>query len=214
MSGRPGAGGGFGPAGRSGAPDGPRPGGPGGGRPGGGMMGMGMGMPPAKARDFGGSFSRLIGTLRPEATLIIGVILLAIVSVTFTVVGPKILGSAVNTIFEGAISKNLPAGATQEQVIAAARAQGQDQLADMLSTMHLTPGTGIDFGALWDIVLVLIALYVLSSIFAWIQGYIMAGVTQRTVYRLRDDVDHKLGRLPLRYFDGHPARRPAQPGHE
>ncbi len=142
MSGRPGAGGGFGPAGRSGAADGPRPGGPGGGRPGGGMMGMGMGMPPAKARDFGGSFRRLIGTLRPEAPLIIGVILLAIVSVAFTVVGPKILGNAVNTIFEGAISKNLPAGATQEQVIAAARAQGQDQLADMLSTMHLTPGIG------------------------------------------------------------------------
>jgi ATP-binding cassette subfamily B multidrug efflux pump len=168
------------------------------------MMGMGMGMPPAKARDFGGSFRRLIGTLRPEAPLIIGVILLAIVSVTFTVVGPKILGNAVNTIFEGAISKNMPAGATQEQVIAAARAQGENQLADMLSTMHLTPGTGIDFGALWGVVLVLIALYVLSSVFAWMQGYIMAGVTQRTVYRLRDDVDHKLGRLPLRYFDGHP----------
>ena len=203
MSGRPGTGGGFGPAGRPGAADGPRPGGPGGGRPG-GMMGMGMGMPPAKARDFGGSFRRLIGTLRPERPLIVGVILLAIVSVTFTVVGPKILGNAVNTIFEGAISKNMPAGATQEQVIAAARAQGENQLADMLSTMHLTPGTGIDFGALWGVVLVLIALYVLSSIFAWMQGYIMAGVTQRTVYRLRDDVDHKLGRLPLRYFDGHP----------
>ena len=203
MSGRPGTGGGLGPAGRPGAADGPRPGGPGGGRPG-GMMGMGMGLPPAKPRDFGGSFRRLIGTLRPEAPLIVGVILLAIVSVTFTVVGPKILGNAVNTIFEGAISKNMPAGATQEQVIAAARAQGQNQLADMLSTMHLTPGTGIDFGALWGVVLVLIALYILSSIFAWMQGYIMAGVTQRTVYRLRDDVDHKLGRLPLRYFDGHP----------
>ena len=168
------------------------------------MMGMGMGLPPAKPRDFGGSFRRLIGTLRPEAPLIVGVILLAIVSVTFTVVGPKILGNAVNTIFEGAISKNMPAGATQEQVIAAARAQGQNQLADMLSTMHLTPGTGIDFGALWGVVLILIVLYILSSIFAWMQGYIMAGVTQRTVYRLRDDVDHKLGRLPLRYFDGHP----------
>ena len=203
MSGRPGTGGGLGPAGRPGAADGPRPGGPGGGRPG-GMMGMGMGLPPAKPRDFGGSFRRLIGTLRPEAPLIVGVILLAIVSVTFTVVGPKILGNAVNTIFEGAISKNMPAGATQEQVIAAARAQGQNQLADMLSTMHLTPGTGIDFGALWGVVLILIVLYILSSIFAWMQGYIMAGVTQRTVYRLRDDVDHKLGRLPLRYFDGHP----------
>jgi ATP-binding cassette subfamily B protein len=168
------------------------------------MMGMGMGMPAAKPRDFRGSFRRLIGTLRPERRLIAGVILLAIVSVTFTVVGPKILGNAVNTIFEGAFSRNMPAGVTQEQVIAGLRAKGQNQLADMLGAMHLTPGTGVDFGALGGVVLLLIALYVVSSIFAWMQGYVMAGVTQRTVYRLRSDVDEKLGRLPLRYFDGHP----------
>jgi ATP-binding cassette subfamily B protein len=168
------------------------------------MMGMGMGMPPTKPRDFRGSFRRLIGTLRPERTLIAGVIVLAIVSVAFTVVGPKILGNAVNTIFEGAISRNMPAGATQEQVVAAARHAGQNQLADMLSTMHLTPGVGIDFGALGGVVVLLIGLYIVSSIFAWMQGYIMAGVTQRTVYRLRADVDQKLGRLPLRYFDSHP----------
>jgi ATP-binding cassette subfamily B multidrug efflux pump len=196
MSGRPGGGGA--PAG-----GGPRPGGPGGGRPG-GMMGMGMGMPAAKPRDFRGSFRRLIGTLRPEAPLIAGVILLAIVSVAFTVVGPKILGNAVNTIFEGAISRNLPVGTTQEQVIAGLRDQGQNQLADMLSTMHLTPGVGVDFGALGGVVVLLIGLYLVSSLFGWMQGYIMAGVTQRTVYRLREDVDQKLGRLPLRYFDGHP----------
>jgi ATP-binding cassette subfamily B protein len=168
------------------------------------MMGMGMGMPPAKPKDFRGSFRRLFGTLRPEALLIAGVLLLAIVSVTLTVVGPKILGNAVNTIFEGAISKNMPAGVSQEQVIAQLRAQGQNQLADMMSTMHLTPGHGIDFGALGGVVVLLIGLYVVSSIFAWMQGYIMAGVTQRTVYRLRTDVDRKLGRLPLQYFDGHP----------
>ena len=140
MSGRPGGGGpAAGSAGPAGAPA--RPMGPGRG-------GMGFGLPAAKPKDFRGSFRRLVGTLRPEAPLIAGVILLAIVSVTFTVVGPKILGNAVNTIFEGAISRNLPAGATQEQVIAAARAAGNDQLADMLATMHLTPGTGIDFGEL------------------------------------------------------------------
>ncbi len=232
MSGRPGSGGGpggsggpggpggsGGPGGRlpgapvgpgaGGAPSGPagpggRPmGGPGGGR-GPGMMGMGMGMPPAKPKDFRGSFRRLFGTLRPEALLIAGVLVLAIVSVTLTVVGPKILGNAVNTIFEGAISKNMPAGVSQEQVIAQLRGQGQNQLADMMSTMHLTPGHGIDFGALGGVVVLLIGLYVVSSIFAWMQGYIMAGVTQRTVYRLRSDVDRKLGRLPLQYFDGHP----------
>jgi ATP-binding cassette subfamily B multidrug efflux pump len=197
MSGRPGVGGGPGPA------AGPVRPGPGGG-PRGGMMGMGMGMPPAKPRDFRGSFRRLIGTLRPERPLIAGVIVLAIISVALTVVGPKILGNATNTIFEGATSRSLPPGATQDQVIAGLRAQGQNQLADMLSTMHLTPGQGIDFGTLGGLVVLLIGLYIVSSIFAWMQGYIMAGVTQRTVYRLRADVDAKLGRLPLRYFDGHP----------
>jgi ATP-binding cassette subfamily B protein len=168
------------------------------------MMGMGMGMPPAKARDFRGSFRRLVGTLRPERTLIGGVIVLAIISVTLTVVGPKILGNAVNTIFEGAFSRNMPAGVTQEQLVAGLRQSGQNQLADMLGAMHLTPGTGVDFGALGGVVALLIGLYIVSSIFAWMQGYVMAGVTQRTVYRLREDVDHKLGRLPLKYFDGHP----------
>jgi ATP-binding cassette subfamily B protein len=167
------------------------------------MMGMGMGAPPAKPKDFSGSFKRLFGTLRPERTLIFGVILLAIVSVTLTVVGPKILGNAVNTIFEGALGKQLlSSGLTQDQLIAALRAQGQNQQADLLSSLHLT--SGIDFGALGGVVVLLIFLYIVSSIFAWMQGYIMAGVTQRTVYRLRSDVDGKLGRLPLRYFDSHP----------
>jgi len=157
-----------------------------------------------KASDFRGSFQRLIGRLQPERQLIALVIVLAVVSVTFAIIGPKILGTATNDIFQGIISKNLPAGASQEQVIAGLRANGQDQLADMLSSMHLTPGVGIDFAALGQILLLLVGVYVLSSIFSWMQAYIMAGVTQRTVYRLRRDVDRKLGRLPLKYFDGHP----------
>jgi ATP-binding cassette subfamily B multidrug efflux pump len=166
---------------------------------------MGMMMPSGeKASDFRGSFRRLIGRLQPERQLIALVIILAVVSVAFAIIGPKILGTATNDIFQGIISKNLPAGASQEQVIAGLRASGQNQLADMLSGMHLTPGVGIDFAALGQILLLLVGVYVLSSIFSWMQAYIMAGVTQRTVYRLRRDVDRKLGRLPLRYFDGHP----------
>ena len=203
MSGRPGTAGGPGTGGPPGGPGGRPMGGPGGGRPGGGMMGMGMGLPPAKPKDFRGSLRRLFGTLGPEAALIGGVIVLAIVSVTLTVVGPKILGNAVNTIFEGALGQQLlSSGLTQDQLIAALRAQGQNQQADLLTSLHLT--SGIDFGALAGVVVLLIGLYIVSSIFAWMQGYIMAGVTQRTVYRLRADVDHKLGRLPLRYFDSHP----------
>ncbi len=88
--------------------------------------------------------------------------------------GPRaasILGDATNLIFEGAISAQMPAGATQEQVIAGLRASGQDQLADMLSSMTLTPGQGIDFAALGQTLLVLVGVYVLSSLFAWLQGY-------------------------------------------
>jgi ATP-binding cassette subfamily B protein len=182
-----------------------RPGGPPGGGPGARRGPMGMMMPSGeKASDFRGSFRRLIGRLQPERQLIALVIVLAVVSVAFAIIGPKILGTATNDIFQGIISKNLPAGASQEQVIAGLRASGQNQFADMLSSMHLTPGVGIDFAALGQILLLLVGVYVLSSIFSWMQAYIMAGVTQRTVYRLRRDVDRKLGRLPLRYFDGHP----------
>jgi ATP-binding cassette subfamily B protein len=196
---RPGAGG---PQGGPGGPGGP------GGRPGGGrgpgMMGMGMGMPPAKAKDFRGSAKRLFGTLRPERPLILGVVVLAIVSVFFNVIGPRIMGNAINTIFEGALGKALTdQGVTQQQAIAGARAAGNTQVADLLSNLHLNPA-GIDFGALGGVLALLVLAYVLSSIFSWMQNWIMAGVTQRTALKLRTDVDAKLGRLPLRYFDSHP----------
>ncbi len=165
---------------------------------------MGMGMPTAKPKNFRQSFRRLIGRLRPEAPLIILVVVLAVVSVSFAVIGPKILGNATNDIFQGLISKNLPAGVTQDQAVAGLRAQGQNQLADMLSSMHLTPGQGVDFGDLGQVLLLLAGVYLLSSVFSWMQAYIMAGVTQRTVYRLRQETDQKLGRLPLKYFDSHP----------
>jgi ATP-binding cassette, subfamily B, multidrug efflux pump len=178
--------------------------GPGGRRPGGGPPGMfGMGLPPAKAKDFKGSFRRLIDRLRPERRLIAIVIVLAVISVAFAVIGPKILGNATNDIFTGILSKQIPAGVTQDQVIAGLRAKGQNQLADMLGSMHLTPGQGVDFGDLANILLLLIGVYLISSLFAWIQAWIMAGVTQRTILRLRQDVDTKLGRLPLKYFDSH-----------
>src|SRR4051795_2811395 len=189
---------------------GPRPQGPpastgGRGRPGGmGPGGMMMGgPPPEKSKNFGASFRRLLGRLRPEAARIAVVLVLAVGSVAFAVLGPKILGDATNIIFEGFIGSQLPAGMTQAQVEAGLRASGQNQLADMLAFMNVTPGVGIDFGALANILLVLIGVYLISSLFAWMQAWIMAGVTQRTVLRLREDVARKLGRLPLKYFDDH-----------
>ena len=168
---------------------------------GGGFMGMG-GMPAGKATNFRKSFRRLLGELRPERTWVLIVVLFAIVSVTLAVIGPKLLGNATNIIFEGVVSKQFPPGASIDQVIALLRAQGQDNLANMLSTMtNLVPGAGIDFTALGQALGVVAVIYIFSSVFAWAQAYIMAGVTQRTVYRLRQRVDQKLGRLPLAYFD-------------
>jgi ATP-binding cassette, subfamily B, multidrug efflux pump len=170
---------------------------------GGGPPGMGMMTSAEKSKDFRGSFRRLLGELRPEARQIVLVMLLAIVSVAFAVVGPKILGNATNILFQGVIGKQIPAGVTAEQAVAGLRAQGQTQLADMLASMNVKPGAGVDFGALGNILLVLIGIYLLSSVFSWAQSYIMAGATQRTVYRMRRQVDEKLARLPLRYFDSH-----------
>jgi ATP-binding cassette subfamily B multidrug efflux pump len=208
---RPGAGAppfGRGPGGpgRPGA-GGPPPGGfgPGGRRPGGapGMMGM-MTMPVQKPGNFRVSFRRLLERLAPERLLVGLVVVLAIVSVAFAVIGPKILGNATDDIFNGYISSQLPAGVSKDQVVAGLRANGQNQLAEMVAAMDLHPGQGIDFPALAGILFILIGVYALSSIFSWAQTWIMAGVTQRTVRRLRTDVDEKLGRLPLKYFDGHP----------
>jgi ATP-binding cassette subfamily B protein len=226
MSSRPGASGGngTGPAGAGPGPGvggagsgaggaSPRPGAgapPGGGfgpgrRPGGGpgMMGM-MTMPVQRATDFRGSFRRLLGRLAPERTLVLLVVVLAVVSVAFAVVGPKILGNATNDIFNGLISQNLPAGLTKDQIVDGLRARGENQLADMVASMDIHPGQGIDFEALAGILLILLGVYLLSALFSWLQAWIMAGVTQRVVLRLRTEVDEKLGRLPLRYFDGHP----------
>jgi ATP-binding cassette subfamily B multidrug efflux pump len=165
------------------------------------MMGMGMGMPPAKVKNFRASFRRLLGELKPERKKVAFVVLLGVVSVVLAVIGPKLLGNATNVIFEGVVGRQFPAGASLDQVIAGLRAKGQGNLADMLSAMHIVPGSGVDFGALGQILAVVAVIYLFSSVFAWGQAYIMAGVTQRTVYRLRQRVDQKLGRLPLVYFD-------------
>src|SRR5438270_7062160 len=186
-----------------GGANGARPGGPGGGGMRGGWMGMG-GPPAGKTRDVRKTLRHLIDRLRPEAALLAVVVLLGSVSVAFSVVGPKILGNATNIIFEGIVGKMFPPGVTKAQAIAFLNAQGKGQIAQMLAGMNVTPGKGIDFTALGDVLMLAVGVYVLSALFLWAQGYIMAGVAQRTVYRMRRDVEEKLARLPLKYFDSHP----------
>ncbi|QDY90008.1 ABC transporter ATP-binding protein [Arthrobacter sp. UKPF54-2] len=175
----------------------PRPaGGPGRGGP-----FAGMNIPAEKAMNFGPSARRLLGELRPERIWLTLVLALAVVSVTLSVIGPRLLGEGTNLIFAGVVSKQLPAGVSKAQLIAQLRAAGENQKADMLGAMALTPGNGIDFAALSSVLLWALVLYVLASSFMWMQAYILNGVVQRTVYRLRERIEAKINRLPLRYFD-------------
>ena len=172
-----------------------------------GMMGQGgrRGMMPGeKPKDFSGTVKRLLAYFKPEMIRLIIVVILTITSVVFTVYAPRILGNATNELFKGIISKQLPPGVTKDQVIAMLKARGQDQFAEMISNMDLVPGAGVDFAAIGKILLTLAVIYLLAALFQWLQQYIMAGVSQRTVYRLRRDVDQKLQRLPLKYYDSHP----------
>ena len=164
---------------------------------------MGMGGPPQKSKNFRKTLGQLLGRLRPELPILILVTLLGSASVAFSVIGPKIVGNATNIIFNGVVGKMLPAGMTKAQAIAILNANGKSQIAQLLGGMNVTPGKGIDFTALGDTLLVAVGVYVLAALLAWAQGYIMAGVAQRAVYGMRRDVENKLSRLPLKYFDSH-----------
>jgi ATP-binding cassette, subfamily B, multidrug efflux pump len=157
-----------------------------------------------KPMSFWPSVRRLMRRLSPERAKLLTVIGLGVTSVAFMVVGPKILGRATDLIFSGAIGKRLPAGLTTEQVVAAARASGNTNIADMLARMHVVPGQGIDFNALGGVLMLALALYVASAVFSWMQGYLLNDVVQRTVFQLRADVEDKLSRLPLQFFDRQP----------
>ncbi|MEV7971594.1 ABC transporter ATP-binding protein [Cellulomonas sp. NPDC089187] len=173
--------------------------------PGGGGPGMGMGMPGQKSMDFTGSARRLFGVLRPERLRLLVVVVLGALSVAASVAGPKLLGNATNVIFNGVVGSMLPAGVSQEQAVEGLRAQGQDQIADMLAGMSgVTPGVGIVFADLSAVLMWVIAVYVAAALLSYLQGLILTGIVQRTVYDLRRQVEAKLSRLPLKYFDSQP----------
>ncbi len=179
----------------------PGPAGPGGGHP---FMRGGMGMPVDKPQNSREAFRRLFALLHPDRFRLVGVVVMALVGVGFSVAGPKLLGNATDVVFRGVVGAQFSPGVTKAQAVAGLRGAGQDRLADMLSAMDVVPGVGVDLGALARALLVVVGVYALAALFGWAQAYVMAGVTQRSVYALREQVDLKLGRLPLRYFDSHP----------
>ncbi len=135
-----------------------------------------MGRPVEKAKDFRGTLRRLLGYLRPHRAKLAVVLVFAILSTVFNIVGPKLMGQVTTKIFQGVIAKVIAARAGQ-------------------------PSPPMDFGGIAHILFILMGLYAISSIFAFIQQYVMAGVAQTTVYDMRTDVDNKLARLPLKFFD-------------
>jgi ATP-binding cassette subfamily B multidrug efflux pump len=154
-----------------------------------------------KSLDFKGSGRRLLGMLRPQRPLILLTLLLGIGGVTLSVIGPKILGHATNLIFAGAIGRTLPAGVTKAQFIAGLEARGEHSQAVLLRSVDVVPGQGIDFGHVGRVLLIVLVIYLVSSVLMWLQGRLTATVVQRAVFELRERVEKKLSRLPLSYFD-------------
>ncbi len=170
-------------------------------RPGGPMFGA---VPPGKSKDLGATLRKLMGRLRPERFWIVLAAILTGAGVGFTVLGPRLLGNATNVIFAGVIGRRLPPHLTQAQAIALLRHHGQGQLASMVSGMRVTPGQGVDFTSLGQDLGLAAIVFIIGATFSWAQAFIMAGVAQRAIYRMRADVEAKLSRLPLKYFDSHP----------
>ncbi|MGA4670666.1 ABC transporter ATP-binding protein [Propionibacteriaceae bacterium Y1923] len=163
------------------------------------------GMAPAqKAVNFGPSLKRLLARLRGERALMGIVVGVAVLSVLFNVIGPKILGRATDLIVAGIVGKQLPGGISKEALIEQLRLEGRGDFADLLSTMPVVPGQGIDSSALGQVLLLALGLYVLSALLMFLQGWVLNGIVQRTVYGLRKDLSKKLDRLPLSYYDKQP----------
>jgi len=163
-----------------------------------------MGGPPVKAMNFKGSMRRLVARLRGERRLVAAAMMLGIVSVALSVVGPKVMGHATDLIFTGLIGGRLPAGVTKEQAVAQLRATGQSRIADMVSAMDVVPGQGVDFGAVGYVLLAVLVLYVAASVLSWLQGRVATVIVQHTVYQMRAEVEVKFSRMPLSYFDSKP----------
>ena len=143
-------------------------------RPGGGHPGgpPGVVIPGEKAKDFKGSLKRLVRYLAPRKVILIFILLMAILSTLFSIVSPKILGKATTKLFEG-----------------------------IMGMLNDVPGAAIDFDYITQILLILAGFYIISALFSYVQQYLMAGVAQKVVLDMRTQIDSKLSRLPLKYFD-------------
>ncbi len=172
--------------------------------PGPGRSPFGGGIIGQKASTFKPSAKRLLARMRPQRGKLVAVLALTVVSVLLSALGPRILGKATDLIFAGLIGGGLPDGVTKAEAVQDLRAEGNDKVATLVASLDLVPGQGVDFDAVGRVLLLVLAVYVLGSVLAWLAGYLLNDVVQSTVRRMRSDVEDKVNRLPLSYFDKQP----------
>ncbi|NUQ95483.1 MAG: ABC transporter ATP-binding protein [Streptomyces sp.] len=161
------------------------------------------GGPIERSMDFKGSLKRLIGLMRPDRFFLMGVLALGTGSVALAVTGPKILGRATDLIFAGVVGKQVHGG-SKDSALHYLRTHGKGGVADMLQGIDFTPGKGMDFGAIGSVLLLALGVYVAAALLSVVQMRTATLVINRAVYRLREEVEAKLSRLPLSYFDQQP----------
>lgn len=157
--------------------------------------------PAERSRDFRGTAIRMVKRLAPQRFLTATVITLSMTGIAIGVIGPRILGHATDLLFNGVIGRQLPAGQSREQAVETARARGDGQFAQMLSGMNVIPGQGVDFHAIGMTLALALSLYLIAGMLAWVQARLLNVTVQRTVVALRTEVENKIHRLPLSYFD-------------
>ncbi|MDH6227116.1 MULTISPECIES: ABC transporter ATP-binding protein [Streptomyces] len=165
-----------------------------------GRMMAGTG-PDNRSMDFTGSTKRLLARFKPERAALWVMLASVVASVSLTVAGPKILGRATDLVFAGIVGREMPAGASKEQVLDAVRARGDEGVADMLGGVDFTPGEGIDFAAVGNVLLLALGMFVAAGLLMAVATRMVNRAVNRTMFRMREDVQTKLSRLPLSYFD-------------
>lgn len=157
--------------------------------------------PAETSREFRRTAIRLARRLTPQRGLATVVIALGVAGIAIGVAGPRILGHATDLLFNGVIGRQLPAGITKQEAITAARERGDNAFADLLSGMNVTPGHGVDFGAVGRTLVLVLVLYLVGALLVWIQARLLNVAVQRTLVALRSDVEAKVHRLALSHFD-------------
>ncbi|WP_330349879.1 ABC transporter ATP-binding protein [Streptomyces sp. NBC_00582] len=165
-----------------------------------GRMMAGTG-PDNRSLDFKVSGRRLLTQFKPERLTLYGMLFCVVISVGLNVVGPKILGKATDLVFAGIIGRQMPDGASKEQVLDSMRERGEGQVADMLKSTDFTPGKGVDFDQVGEVLLFAVGVFLVAGLLMAVATRLVNRAVNRTMFRMREDVQTKLSRLPLSYFD-------------